>query len=150
MTKITCNYPVVQCKKYIDNPYGGSLVALTMIDTITPGILMDIEFDDSSSIDSFIEYILGIWNNYKCIKTFIRSYMIDSVYKTEFLDKQLVSKNIQPSTITEYNNDAGEISIIIDIEKKESNYKFTFYKWQEVSPRILNLTINKDYKLYEQ
>lgn len=150
MTKITCNYPVVQCKKYIDNPYGGSLVALTMIDTITPGILMDIEFDNSSSLESFIEYILGIWDNYPCIKTFIRSYMVDSVYKTHYLDKQLVSDNKQPSVITEYNNRSGDTSIIIDIEKTETNYKFTFYKWQEVSPRILNLTINKDYKFYEQ
>lgn len=129
-------------KKYADVPHGMSLIAIFMLDPLNKNVELTMKFDDESQMESFVEYVLGVWNNYEPITSFIRSYCNDGLYTTVLDNKQLSSVANHPSS----NDDFKGKKVIIDIEKQTLGkeglmYIFKFHRLNEVKPRLLKLSL---------
>ena len=125
-------------KKFITEPYGSSLVALTMLDNNYSGIEMNIEFTELIELVQFNEQVVGIWSKLEqsLLTSFIRTYKKDGVFLKSFNDVELESSIIFPTEVSMYKNKR----YIIDIEQVRNSYKYRIYKFGENSPRMLNIT----------
>lgn len=134
-----------QIKKYAGVPHGMSLVALSMLDPNNKDLELTIELDSEMYLESFVEHIMGVWQKYEPITSFLRSYKNSDEYLSEFNEIKLSTNPVFPNSNDHFKNK----KVIIDVEysldkQKNPEYKFKFYRWSENKPRILHLYIKAD------
>ena len=130
--------PMETIRKYSSEPHGMSLIALTMLDPMHKDLEMEIKFDDEGYINSFVEYVMGVWNKYEPITSFVRSYEKDGKFIDDLDGVKLSAKSTAPGSTADFNNK----KIIIDVISIGSDsFTFKFYRWGENKPRVLRLLV---------
>lgn len=130
--------PLETIKKYAGVPHGMSMVALCIMDGQYRGLEMDIKFDSEMYMNSFVEHLISVWANYEPISSFIRSYKKDGKFVKEFDGNTLQESDTVPASTEEFKNK----KVIIDMSTEgDDKYTFRLYRWNEVRPRILRLSV---------
>ena len=135
--EITSNLDIRQLeaiKKYIGSPHGMSILALTMIDPEHRDLSITVKLDGNSSLDTFVEYLIGIWRQYEPIKSVIRSVQMKGVFLSTYEDIQLQQTDQQPVL-----ENFGKKNNIIDIQTNGLQYTFKIYRANESGVRVLKL-----------
>ena len=135
-----------QLKKYAGVPHGMSMVALTLIDPLNRNLEMNVVFESEMYLNAFADHVINIWEYYKPISSFIRSYKSNGEFLDKFNGYKLKKLTPFPFSIDHFNDK----KVIIDVEAGVGYYLFKCYKWNEEKPRVLHLTLAPQQSLQEE
>ncbi len=127
---IKCNLDIDELKvikQFVTQPHGSSVVGLTVLDVKNRGMDLTLKFDNAILLKTFITRMIDVWNNYKPIKSYIRSFKENGSFLEEYMDKKLSTETHTPHHIDEFHGN----DVIIDFDFTENNYKFTIFRWSE-------------------
>lgn len=138
---IECNLDIgelKQIKRYITEPYGASVVALTAIDKKNEGLELKICFDSNLELSRFVSSLVEIWRKYQPMKTHIRSYKSNGVFMNNLDDKPLTDITRRPITYSEFDG----YDVIMDMESTKTSYMFNLYEFGEKKRRTIMCELN--------
>ena len=121
-------------KNQIGNPYGSTLIALTLLDKRYRELKLEVKFNDINYMEFFIDGLIEVWKDYKPVTSKIRSFK----YKKKYLDKlgdiKLLPEDKKPLN---HKGFCG-CNFLIDINRpKENEFVIKLTKWSDKFPRIL-------------
>lgn len=126
-----------------------SKIAITIMDFTQPQLEIDMKFETTFELEGAFSHMLGIWQRYQPIKSFIRTFKNPKGFLEEFNGYKLKDKVEFPSSEEHFYYEKNKaMDYIIDIEQTEDGkmyqYVIKFYRWRENAPRVLVFSLTND------
>ena len=126
-----------------------SKIAITIMDFTQPRLEISMKFETSFELENAFSHMLGIWQRYQPIKSFIRTFKMPKGFLEEFNGYKLKDKVEFPSSEDHFYYEKNKaLDYIIDIEQidddKRYSYVVKFYRWREDIPRALVFALTDD------
>lgn len=128
-------------KKTIGTPHATSLIALSLLEEKTADLHIEISYADHYKYSLFLQELLAIWETYRPISSFIRSFKEKSEYLTFFGNNQLNQSPSQPNSVLDYKNRSAIIDIEHQVKQTDSlelldEYTFIIYRLNNGARRL--------------
>jgi hypothetical protein len=136
---------LTQAKKFAGSSHGLSMMALNMLDALHKGLNVTMSFEDGGALENCADQMLAVWMRCESNKVLLRSVKQNSTFLKSYFGKELSENTAFPSTSTEYNN----AKIILDAELSDFAHTYKFYRWNELTPRVLILNVATNAALEE-
>jgi hypothetical protein len=129
--------PLNSIQQHAGDTHSLSLISMALLDPSYKTLTITAKYNNNIIARQALEHVIGVWSNYKPIKTKVRSFKICNGDKAEFLDQAygITFSEILPlDTVASF----GGYKVIIDIEYNQS---YTCKIYRELEPNVRTLTI---------
>jgi hypothetical protein len=138
--RVICSHKLPQhdnIVQHITEPYGATLIALSVIDPENREIKFTIEFDTAYELGTFVSELLKSWIEYRPIRTEIRSYRENG----QLAD---MKKKLRLNETKSRDLDPENKGSVVDIDTNGMNYHFKIYHRQEPVREINCVLVKAD------